>query len=95
MASARVARGGWWRAFGIATLLVIVSVAAGPVLTAPLLLFTTLPLELLNLLSSIIYVIVVPVAAVGLTLLYADLADRAGATPTSQAPLGLRESIAT
>ena len=63
--------------FALAIVIVLTVIVTGfimgPVITAPLLLFTSTPLELLNAISSVVYMVVVPFAAVGLALLYFDL----------------------
>lgn len=65
--------GHWWRAATLSAAFTFGGLSLGPLITAPLLLFTSTPLELLNAISSLIYMIVVPVIAVALALLYFDL----------------------
>ena len=70
------------RAFAVSAFFIIIGFTTGPIVTAPLLLFTATPLELLNAISSLIYMIVVPFAAVGLAVLYFDLKHEEGDAPT-------------
>lgn len=74
-ASARVVDGKWLRALLISSAFTMTGFILGPLITAPLLLFTSTPLNLLNALSSLIYMLVVPVVAVGLAMLYFDLKE--------------------
>ncbi len=71
--SERAVDGHWWRAAALSAAFTFGGLSLGPIITAPLLLFTSTPLELLNAMSSLIYMIVVPVIAVALALLYFDL----------------------
>ncbi len=76
--SSAVVRGSWWRAARTVLFLTVLSLAAGPVLTFALI-FTSLPLLLINLLGALIFSLLIPYVAIGETLLYFDLKARAEA----------------
>jgi len=75
--SSALVRGRWWHTASVSLFLVVIAVAAGPVLTLALI-FTTLPLTWINLLGSLVFALMIPYAGVGRTLLYFDLQARAG-----------------
>ena len=62
----------------------LVIAVAGPILTF-VLIFTPLPLTLINLIGSLVFALLIPYFALGITLLYFDLEARA-AEGTRQAP---------
>jgi hypothetical protein len=70
--STRVVRGRWWYTLRVAAVLWVIGVVAGPLLGFALI-FTTLPLSLINVIGSIVFAILIPYVAIGETLLYFDL----------------------
>jgi hypothetical protein len=82
-ASARLTHRRWWRTFGITTLINVLVILSGPLLGVPLLLLTAQSLTFIDISGSIIYTLVVPYAALALTLYYFDLKERAAAPPVS------------
>ena len=58
----------------------VITIVSGPILTFALI-FTTLPLVLINLIGSLIYALLIPYKALGETLLFFDLQTRAAAEP--------------
>ena len=77
-ASARVTRRHWWRTFGITTLINVIAVLAGPLRGVLILLLTSRSLTFIDVTGSIVYTMVVPYAAIALTLYYFDLHIRRG-----------------
>ena len=73
--STRVVRGHWWHTAATVLVLALLGVVAGPMLGFALV-FTPLPPPLINLFGSLVYALVIPYIAVGLTLLYLDLVER-------------------
>jgi hypothetical protein len=82
--SSDLVRGRWWHALRTVLVLQVVGVVAGPFLGL-FLIFTPFPLFLVNLLSSIVFALVVPYMTVGRTLLYFDLQERAKVEPAKPA----------
>ena len=82
--SSDLVRGRWWHALRTVAVLQVVGVATGPALVI-FLIFTPFPLFLVNLLSSIVFALVVPYVTVGKTLLYFDLQQRAKGEPAKPA----------
>ncbi len=77
-ASARLVEGRWWRTSGVSAAIAITGIAAGPALGAALVLSAAAPLGAINVISSLVYVLLIPYVAIGLTLLYYDaIASRA------------------
>jgi hypothetical protein len=77
--SARLTRGHWWRTFGFTTLINVIAILSGPLLGVLILLLTSQSLTFIDITGSIVYTLVVPYAAIALTLYYFDLqisADR-------------------
>jgi hypothetical protein len=72
-ASARLTRRHWWRTFGFTTLVNVVAILAGPLLGVLILLLTAQSLTFIDITGSIVYMLVVPYAAIALTLYYFDL----------------------
>jgi hypothetical protein len=78
-ASVSVVQGAWWRTFGAAVLLGALGLATGPIVGMALLLFSSASLSVINVVSSLVYVAVLPYVGCAFTLLYFDLqARRAG-----------------
>jgi hypothetical protein len=71
-ASSRLVRGRWWYTLRVAAFFWLVSVVAGPVIGFALI-FTDLPLLLINAIGSLIFALLVPYVTLGQTLLYFDL----------------------
>ena len=78
--SSELVRGCWWRAMRVIVLFYVITIVAGPILTFALI-FTTLPLVLINLIGSLIYALLIPYKALGETLLFFDLQTRAATEP--------------
>lgn len=75
-ASAWSVGGQWWRTFGITLVLGFVGAFEVPLLGAILILLTSIPLWLLNLMSSVGYVVLLPFVAIALSFTYWDLQSR-------------------
>lgn len=74
--SSELVRGRWWHTVRVAAPLWLLSIAAGPLLGFALI-FTALPLVLINLIGSLVFALFIPYVTVGRTLLYFDLQVRA------------------
>ena len=77
------------RTVRVAGFLWLISVVTGPILGFALI-FTGLPLVLINVLGSLVFALLVPYVAIGRTLLYFDLAEReqeAAVEPARRRPL--------
>jgi len=72
-ASGRLTRGHWWRTFGFTTLVNVIAILSGPLLGVLILLLTAQSLTFIDITGSIVYTLVVPYAAIALTLYYFDL----------------------
>jgi hypothetical protein len=73
--SNELVRGHWWRAVRTVVPLLLLLTIAGPTLGL-LLIFTSLPLVLVNLIGSLVYALTIPLVISGTTLLYFDLQAR-------------------
>jgi hypothetical protein len=73
--STRVVHGHWWHTGALAGTLWLLSQIPAPALTFALL-FTTFPVQLVNLIGSVIFALLIPYVTVGRTLLYFDLIAR-------------------
>jgi hypothetical protein len=73
--SSELVRGRWWHSVRVILFLFLISVVTGPALTVALI-FTALPLTLINLFGSLIFALLIPYFALGDTLLYFDLQAR-------------------
>ena len=71
--SSRLVRGRWWRTFGFTALVDLLAVLASILFGIALLLLTTRSLNFINLASSFVFMLTVPLAAIALTLYYFDL----------------------
>lgn len=80
--SSRLVRGRWWRTFGFTALVDLLAVLTGLVFGIVLLLFTARSLNFINVASSLVYMLTVPLAAIALTLYYFDLEARVGTADT-------------
>ncbi|HEX3239093.1 MAG TPA: hypothetical protein VHR18_03025 [Solirubrobacterales bacterium] len=74
--SSAIVRGRWWHSVRLVLFLAIFSVVVGPVASFALI-FTTLPLFWANLLGALVFSLMIPYVALGDTLLYFDLKERA------------------
>jgi hypothetical protein len=72
-ASAQLTRRHWWRTFGFTTLVNVIAILSGPLLGVLILLLTSQSLTFIDITGSIVYTLVVPYAAIALTLYYFDL----------------------
>jgi hypothetical protein len=89
-ASARLIRRRWWRTFAITALIDVITILSGPVLGVLILLLTARSLTFIDITGSIVYALVVPYAAISLTLYYFDLQARGEAArsePTRSASI--------
>jgi hypothetical protein len=71
--SAQAVAGHWWRTAANALFLGIVAVAPGPLMGIALLVIVTPELKYVNWLSSLIYVVILPLTVIAYTLLYLAL----------------------
>jgi hypothetical protein len=87
--SAELVRSRWWRTFGVTATVNVLAALSGPVVgLVALFTVTSASLDVINLIGSIVYVFTIPLAAVAVTLLYFDLAERdqspSPASPTTR-----------
>lgn len=75
-ASARLIRGRWWRTFAFTALIDVIAILSGPLFGVLILLLTARSLVFIDITGSIVYSLVVPYAAIALTLYYFDLQAR-------------------
>lgn len=75
-ASAQLTRRHWWRTFAFTTLVNVIAILSGPLLGVLILLLTAQSLTFIDVTGSIVYTLVVPYAAIALTLFYFDLQTR-------------------
>jgi hypothetical protein len=92
-ASARLTRRHWWRTLAITALIDVIAILSGPLLGVLILLLTAQSLTFIDIIGSIVYALVVPYAAIALTLYYFDLQERPAAgrgepTPPGEAARG-------
>lgn len=73
--SDEIVRGRWWQTLGIGAIFAIIAAVPGPIIGLLLLIVLKMPVELVNALGSLIYVITIPFGVIGYTLLYVDLRD--------------------
>jgi hypothetical protein len=78
--STHVVRGHWWHTAAVAAAFWLLSQIPGPVLGFALL-FTTVPVETVNLIGAIVFAFLLPYVGVGRTLLYLDLLARKASEP--------------
>ena len=82
--SSRLVRHHWWRTFRTCGFLTLLTFASGPVLGF-FLIFADLSLVWVNIISSLVYMLLVPYEAIGRTLLYFDLGARRAAAAEAPA----------
>jgi hypothetical protein len=70
--SSELVRGRWWYTLRVAAFLWLLSVIVGPVLGFTLI-FTTMPLLLINVVGTVAFALMVPYVTIGQTLIYFDL----------------------
>jgi hypothetical protein len=75
--SAAAVHGSWWHTAGQALLFSVIGVIPGPVIGIVLLLSVGPSIEFVNVLSSLIYAVVIPFKYIGLTMMYLDQTGRA------------------
>jgi hypothetical protein len=76
--SSDLVRGRWWHTVRLVVFLSVLAVVVGPVVSFALI-FTTLPLFWANMLGALVFSLLIPYVALGDTLLYFDLGERAAA----------------
>ncbi|HEX3737161.1 MAG TPA: hypothetical protein VHV53_06425 [Solirubrobacterales bacterium] len=74
-ASSELVRGRWLRTARVVVIFYVIGVATGPILTFALI-FTALPLIWINLIGSLVFALLIPFTALGVTFLYFDLGVR-------------------
>ena len=74
--SARYVRGHWWRCASITLAVTGTAILLGPIVGMILLFITSASFDFVNLVSSLVYVVALPFAAITTTYLYFDLAVR-------------------
>lgn len=84
--SSGLVRGRWWHSVRTIVVLQLLGVILGPILGL-ILIFTSLPLSLVNLISSLVYALMIPFTALGMTLLYFDLQVRRETEPAPKTGL--------
>lgn len=72
--SSQLVRGRWWYTLRVAVFFWLVGTIAGPILGF-VLIFTYLPLLLINVIGSVVFALLIPYGAIGQTLLYYDLEE--------------------
>ncbi|MGD9893488.1 MAG: hypothetical protein AB7U18_19570, partial [Dehalococcoidia bacterium] len=78
-ASARVVKGRWWRTLASAVVLGFIGLMTGPVVAITMLILFEPPAELVNVVSSAIYALMLPLVFIALTQLYTNLKARTSA----------------
>jgi hypothetical protein len=71
--SARLVRGNWWRAASMLLFVTVIALLLGPLIGTLLLLVTNASFNFINLVSGVVYAVVLPYAAIASTYLYFDL----------------------
>ncbi len=94
--SSGVVRGRWWYTLRVAAFFWLVSTIAGPILGFALI-FTYLPLLLINAIGTVVFALLIPYVTIGQTLLYYDLealGEKAPAKWRSRLPRPRRRAAA-
>jgi predicted tellurium resistance membrane protein TerC len=71
--SSVLVRGRWWRTFAFTVVVDVLAVLSGLIFGLVLLLLSARSLNFIDISSSLVYVLTVPLAAIALTLYYFDL----------------------
>jgi hypothetical protein len=71
--SAQLVRGSWWRVASLILFITVIALLLGPLFGTVLLFVTSASFDFVNIVSSVIYAIVLPYAAIATTYLYFDL----------------------
>jgi hypothetical protein len=84
-ASAEAVRGDWWRTFAIQAVLLGFGALTSLIVVTPIMLFATqVPLDTVNAISSLLYILIAPFVGLALTLLYFDVRARNPAPQRSE-----------
>jgi hypothetical protein len=81
--SSSVVRGRWWYTLRVAVFFWLISTIAGPILGFALI-FTYLPLLLINAIGTVVFALFIPYVTIGQTLLYYDLEALGEKSPASR-----------
>ncbi len=73
LASEKLVRGSWWRTLGVTVVVAAIGVGLGPAVGVGLILLTSASLAFVNLVTALIYLVLIPWVAIGLVMLYDDL----------------------
>jgi hypothetical protein len=71
--SAQLVRGDWWRVASMLLFVTVIALLLGPLIGTLLLFITSASFDFVNLISSVVYAVVIPFAAIASTYLYFDL----------------------
>jgi hypothetical protein len=71
--SSRLVRGNWWRAGSLLLFVTVIALLLGPLVGTLLLFATSASFNFINLVSGVVYVFVLPYAAIAMTYMYFDL----------------------
>jgi hypothetical protein len=71
--SARLVRDQWWRVASMLLFVTVIALLLGPLIGTLLLFVTSASFDFVNLISSVVYAVVLPFAAIAATYLYFDL----------------------
>jgi len=71
--SSQLVRGNWWRAASLILFVTVVALLLGPLVGTLLLFVSHASFDFINLVSSVVYAVVLPYAAIAATYLYFDL----------------------
>ena len=74
--STSLVKGNWWRSVILLVILYVIAIATGPIIGFVLLFTTSLDPQVLDLIGSAIYVLLLPFVAIAATLLFFDLQER-------------------
>ncbi len=80
-ASSELVRGRWWKTARVVLIFYVIGVATGPIFTFALI-FTALPLIWINVIGSLLFALLIPFTAMGVTFLYFDLGVREEEEPS-------------
>jgi hypothetical protein len=71
--NSRLVRGAWWRTASLILFVTVIALLLGPLVGTLLLFVSSASFNFINLVSSVVYVFVLPFAAIASTYLYFDL----------------------